>query len=612
MPRPLDSNDPNNIMDNSAHNSRESNSPPWYPASYTPLLHPNHYNSFEPPEMFTHNPVSTSSPFDSLLPASSDSRQYQQHINSSHTPSFSRSASQTRSRLFQALTGTNFSAYSNSMLSNTQDISIDTLRSREDEEPELALLSYHQSEFPSDISFTIDRTQLPPVHRQFQASSDGQQNQNRRPLRNSTPAGSRISRPPYTNRSSLNSNLSMSNALTGQGNTTISNYQNRNSVDWSSRSVNPRPRSPYLSQDSRPRSPYLTQDPLDWAPSPFLSDFPDISFGNEYEQHHIFRNNLQRDLGPPSQTVSNIRETSNSNNTTYAPRINLNSDSVVLPPIFMPNGPLPSSLSKQDYYMAKSSKQQVSNKSVSWIRNGVRFEGETFSLRNLLRREPTMRSSCAHCKVEMKICNVDVDNNRVSAIMKDGTAESGARSTQLWEGAMLEGPTCTTENDSPTTELYNITKYWQQLHPNHSLSNNHNRSVSGDRYSVRKAQRYSLSSYSNSCQQLPPISYCESGNDADGANRMLAKAKSEYVWLLLTKVDTGRVLPSLHRSHDYAPRLQNSPSWQRKKVQMLVSIRRSDGSLEGCIGKNRVDMKLLYAQPDRFAQQGGVADIRLR
>ena len=61
-----------------------------------------------------------------------------------------------------------------------------------------------------------------------------------------------------------------------------------------------------------------------------------------------------------------------------------------------------------------------------------------------------------------------------------------------------------------------------------------------------KAQRYSLSSYSSSCQQLPPISYCESGNDAERANRMLAKAKSEYVWLLLTKVDTGRVLPSLH------------------------------------------------------------------
>jgi hypothetical protein len=93
---------------------------------------------------------------------------------------------------------------------------------------------------------------------------------------------------------------------------------------------------------------------------------------------------------------------------------------------------------------------------------------------------------------------------------------------------------------------------------------------------------------------------------------MLAKAKSDYVWLLLTKVDTGRVFPSAHRSHDHASRLQNNPSWQRKKVQMLVSIRRSDGSLEGCIGKNRVDMKLLYAQPDKFAQQGGVADMRLR
>lgn len=543
--------------------------------------------------------------FHDMLPTDSDNRRYQHSFNDSLTQAPQRYLGPTRSRLFQALTGTNSSSDINSTFSNTRDVSIDTLRSREDEESELALLSYHQYEWPSNVNYNNDNVRLPSVHTQFGTSNNAQQNQPRPHNNNNTSLNFQYisSRPSYSNRP-LNSDLTTSSSYFGQAGTSLNNYEPEISTISSSHSVTHRNNPPYISYNS-----------FYGYPSSFLSDLPSINYLNEY-QYQLHR--LERVAHPleeplvPSQMGSNVHETRISNNTTYTPRINVNSGSVVLPPIFTPYISPSSCLRKKEYYMIKSSVQQMANNSVSWIRNGMKFEGETYSLRNLFRQDPTMISNSPHCKIELKICNVDLKNNRVSVILKDCSSDSGPRSTQLWEGVIIEGPTCAINENSPETEIYNVTKYWQQLHPIHSLGNNHNHIIKSNIYRMRKAHRRLLPSQSNICQQLPSISYCEPGNDAHRTDRMLTKAQNEYVWLLLTTVDSSHSFPVAHRSYNHSFRWQSNSVCARKKVQMLVSIRRSDGFMEGCVGKNRVDMKLLYAQPDRFSQHGMIADIRLR
>lgn len=597
------------IENDGSHNARQSDTPSWLPVRSNHFPLPYIYNNeLESQETLAANSSFSSSrlSFHHMLPTDSDNRRYQHSFNDSLTQAPQRYLGPTRSRLFQALTSTNSSSDINPTFSNTRNVSIDILRSREDEESELALLSYHQYEWPSNVNYNnIDNIRLPSVHMQFGTSNNAQQNQPRSYNSNNTPLNFQYisSRPSYSNRP-LNSNSTTSSSFLGQTGTSLHNYESDISTISSPRSATHRNNSPYLSYNS-----------FYGYPSSFLSDLPNNNFLDDYEYQlhrleqasHSFEEPLV-----PSQTVSNLHETITSNNTTYTPRINVNRGSVVLPPIFMPYRSPPSCLRKKEYYMIKSSEQQMANNSVSWIRNGIKFEGETYSLRNLFRQDPAILSNCPHCKIELKICNVDLENNRVSVILKDCGSDSGPRSTQLWEGVIIEGPTCAINEKSPTTEIYNVTKHWQQLHPIHSLSNNHNHIIKNDIYSMRKAHRRLLPSQSTICQQLPSISYCESGNDVHRADRILTKAQTEYVWLLLTKVDTSHLFPVAHRSYDHSSRWQSNSVWARKKVQMLVSIRRSDGFMEGCLGTNRVDMKLLYAQPDRFSQQGMIADIRLR
>lgn len=218
--------------------------------------------------------------------------------------------------------------------------------------------------------------------------------------------------------------------------------------------------------------------------------------------------------------------------------------------------------------MARSSKTQVMCKAVSWIRSGVTFQGKVIvspsRTSNLRDSQRAISNVELEAGVELVVHQVNTDQNQVSCTLIHLPIDGETSATEeLWEGEMLEGPFQQQENElEQEAVLHNVTKYWQQLFLHHTLN--------GTSKLFSRPLR---------------VDYASSGD-------MHSKARQDYVWLLLRAVRS--------RGISLTPR------------QILLSVRRSDGALEGVVGYSSSEMKLLFMTPAPTSMRGGLSDISFR
>lgn len=278
-----------------------------------------------------------------------------------------------------------------------------------------------------------------------------------------------------------------------------------------------------------------------------------------------------------------------------SPLLQLSRPELAGPPTFLPLGDRGHrhSSNPSKLYMARCCTEDMTAKAVSWVRRGVKFGGRLVSLpaRGVNNRD--RYSVIAHyqreCEIEFRIRLVDCECNRVSCVLKRKcSASENMETEEIWEGEMLDGPrgphnspaTESSEDDEPRKpRLYNITQYWQQLYPNHTLN--------GTSMLWRVHE-------SHPAKASPSRS---TTSDYASPYEMLSKASHEYVWLLLHSVNVS---------------IPPSQTQLQTPHQLLLSVRRSDGVIEGCLGKSASDMMLMYLRPEQMSRRGGLPDISLR
>lgn len=269
----------------------------------------------------------------------------------------------------------------------------------------------------------------------------------------------------------------------------------------------------------------------------------------------------------------------------------------IVPPVFEPirsdmgsssllsNRPHRTSAGSTKLMMAKSVKHEMQSKAVSWVRGGVEFSGRIIDPGSL------SADILGGHKASFQVCWVDAEKNEVSCTLSksDGSRETHER----WRGEMLEGPH--DGRADHTHKLYNLTSHWQQLYPNHTLNG------TSMMWKVQGATAAGLLELKGSPHAQDPLEYAS-------PREMQAKAVRDYVWLLLT--------PEILCSEGSRER-ERERERQRER-QLLLSVRRSDGSLEGCIGqagrmgRPGADTKLVCMRPSRTSIRGLLPDISLR
>lgn len=280
------------------------------------------------------------------------------------------------------------------------------------------------------------------------------------------------------------------------------------------------------------------------------------------EERHTFQR-LSRTYEDSFNQNEPSLETSRSTNTQVLPY----SRPDPTPPMFLP---LDRRTVSTKLVMARSKREQMRSKEVSWVREGVRFRGRLVippaREANLRDRYNLISNLHRECVVDFRIRQVDTDRNRISCILnrKPGTIEA----EELWEGEMLEGPYSLGEEEDDL-EVYKITSHWQQLYPNHTLNG------------TSMLWKMQDGSGKTPCA----LEYAS-------PKEMQAKASREYVWLLLRESV---------RDGD-----------NKNKSQLFLSVRRSDGVVEGCMDRKHSGTLLMFLRPEGLSARGGYPDISRR
>lgn len=238
------------------------------------------------------------------------------------------------------------------------------------------------------------------------------------------------------------------------------------------------------------------------------------------------------------------------------------------PPMFLP---LERRTASTKLVMARSKSEQMRSKEISWVREGVRFRGRLVippaRETNLRDRYNLISNLHRECVVDFRIRQVDTEHNHISCILnrKPGTIEA----EELWEGEMLEGPYSLGEEEDDL-EVYKITSYWQQLYPNHTLNGT--------------SMLWKMQDGSGKTPRA--LEYAS-------PKEMQTKASREYVWLLLKE--------SVRGGGD-----------SKNKSQLFLSVRRSDGVVEGCMDRKHNGTLLMFLRPEGLSARGGLPDISRR
>lgn len=224
--------------------------------------------------------------------------------------------------------------------------------------------------------------------------------------------------------------------------------------------------------------------------------------------------------------------------------------------------------------MSTSTSEQMELRSASYVRKGSRFKGRlvaspTRGVRDQYNLIPHLEQECA---LDLHIKGVDKEKNRVTVILQ----RSAGPELEVWEGEMLEGP-FTPSRDSVkggADNVYNLTNHWRKLYPSHTLNGN---------------------IIVNDEEETHIMSIHGEKPDYSSPSEMMKKARKEYVWMLLRNTFDRDILDEL--------------GIPIKQQQLLLSVRRSDGVTEGCLGKNKSDMMLVFMKPVEKTLRGAFPDI---
>lgn len=238
--------------------------------------------------------------------------------------------------------------------------------------------------------------------------------------------------------------------------------------------------------------------------------------------------------------------------------------------------------------MAKSTPAQVAEKANSWLKNGLTFYALVMHVpkrRVFQMLDHSVYHDHHECEAIVRIRQVDFKSNRVTCNMKIKlpTMLHYMDDDVLWEGEIVEGPKNSSGKDDGVEEAntFDVSNHWHQLFPNHSLSE--------ASFLYKLYPRIPFEAKPCRTQLL----------QEDLTQVSFSAAATDYIWVRLARVAVGAV-----RAFKETP-MEGTKDYP----QLLLSIRRSDGSVEGCMGKNMSDMMLLYAQPDFISRRGGSADL---
>lgn len=221
--------------------------------------------------------------------------------------------------------------------------------------------------------------------------------------------------------------------------------------------------------------------------------------------------------------------------------------------------------------MAISSKSQMKSKALSYVTSGTNFNGRlvapsTCGIRDRYNVIPLLEQECY---LRLGIRRVDAEHNRVTCVLRK-MRDNEIMAEDVWEGEMLEGPyrgESAASKTSSRPRTYNLTSFWKYLYPNHSLNGT---SLVEDTLHRRSTK-----------------------TDYTSASEMLQRASSDYVWLILrnTTFNGCKLEP------------------QTRRQQLLLSVNRNNGSVEGCLRMNYKDNMLVYLEPELICRHGGCPDV---